>query len=59
MYDRHLALMCVACSDVTGEEIVGAARYVINADGKSCYFARTALSSAPDTTPAAIRCINR
>src|SRR5690349_12476462 len=33
-YDRHLALVCVAKTG-TAEEIVGEARYVVNADGVS------------------------
>jgi acetyltransferase len=37
-YDRHLALVCVTGSG-GAEEIVGEARYVVNADGKSCDFA--------------------
>jgi acetyltransferase len=36
-YDRHLALVCVARSSLA-QEIVGEARYVVNADGKSCDF---------------------
>jgi len=33
-YDQHMAFVCLA-----GAELVGEARYVANADGKSCEFA--------------------
>jgi acetyltransferase len=37
-YDRHMALVCEA--EVAGKpELVGEARYVANADGRSCEFA--------------------
>jgi acetyltransferase len=36
-YDRHLALVCAVPHD-GGEQLVGEARYVINADGNSCEF---------------------
>src|SRR5574340_276104 len=32
-YDKHMAFVCEA-----GEEIVGEARYIANADGESCEF---------------------
>jgi acetyltransferase len=37
-HDRHLALVCIARSG-PAQEIVGEARYVVNAEGKSCDFA--------------------
>lgn len=36
-YDRHMALVCSVAHE-TGEELVGEARYVANADGTSCDF---------------------
>lgn len=36
-YDRHLAFVCTAPAG-DGVEIVGDARYVVNADGASCEF---------------------
>ena len=36
-YDQHLALVCVARSG-DAEQIVGEARYIVNADGTSCDF---------------------
>lgn len=34
-YDRHLALVCTYAGD-DGEEVVGEARYVADADGENC-----------------------
>lgn len=36
-YDRHLALVCTAPGE-HGEELVGEARYVADAEGKNCEF---------------------
>lgn len=35
-YDRHMALVAAAGRDDGGEDIVGEARFVANADGESC-----------------------
>lgn len=36
-YDRHMAFVCSVAHE-SGEELVGEARYVANADGSSCEF---------------------
>lgn len=36
-YEKHMAFVCV-CTGERGQEIVGEARYVVNADGTSCDF---------------------